>query len=81
MARAGEGDIKDRLCGVMRNFTDDDIVKHPKYEAGVAYYDVAVVHLERRIMFNRFMQPICLPPQPTSNQDEHADHMMRLAGV
>ena len=79
MARAGEDEI-DRTCGIYRHISDSHIKLHPKYVAGAGYYDVAVVHLEKRFPFNRFIKPICLPVSNASNLDGHKYHSMRLAG-
>ena len=67
-------------CGVFRNISASNVVRHPKYVGG-AYYDVAVVHVEKRFPFNKFIKPICLPEQNDSNLDRHKGQLMRLAGT
>lgn len=37
------------------------IIKHPLYNLDTADYDVAVLELDSRLVFNKYIQPICLP--------------------
>ena len=68
------------ICGVFRNISVTKIVSHPNYVPGAGYYDVAVVHLDEKLVFNQFIKPICLPVQNASNWDAHMGKSMRLAG-
>ena len=38
-------------------------IVHPNYcvDRGVAEFDVAILELEERVRFTRYIQPVCLP--------------------
>ena len=79
MARAGEGYLFTE-CGVFRNISDSNFVVHPKFVPTAVYYDVAVLHVEKRFVFNQFIQPICLPDQDANKFRVERHHVMRFAG-
>lgn len=38
-------------------------IKHPNFDPSSLYHDIALVRLERRITFNRYIRPACLADQ------------------
>jgi len=51
--------------------TLENLWKHPDYKENQAYYDIAVVLLNRPINFTKLMYPVCLPEQsqPIGHQE------------
>lgn len=37
------------------------VVLHPRYNPGILDFDVALLELARPLLFNKYIQPICLP--------------------
>ena len=48
--------------GIVRRVRE--ILIHPKYLEGKAYFDVGVAVAERPIEFTDYVRPICLPMRP-----------------
>ena len=40
---------------------------HPKYKAGKAYFDIAIIKLDRPVEFNIYLYPVCLPQVPVTD--------------
>ena len=57
-----------------------EILRHPDYKAGRAYYDVGLVKVRKKIEFTDFVLPICLPFQPVDDEDDLADNFVSLSG-
>ncbi len=55
-------------------------VKHPRYKARMAYYDLAVITLETSVNFTNEIYPICLPNQPFEGIDHFAGDLVILTG-
>jgi hypothetical protein len=51
--------------GIVRRVRE--ILTHPKYLEGKAYFDVGVAIADRSIEFTDFVRPICLPMRPGNN--------------
>lgn len=49
-----------------------DISYEPRFKAGSSDYDVAILHLEDRLIFDTHIQPICIedPLWPAEKPDE-----------
>ena len=47
-----------------------DITWHNKYKPGEVYYDVGIAVTSKRIEFNEYIRPVCLPYLPIDN-DNH----------
>lgn len=39
-----------------------EIIQHPDYKSNSAYNDIALLRLDKRVEFNPFIRPACLPP-------------------
>ena len=55
---------------VTNSFTDDarpaifdiaEIIKHPQYRRPPKYHDIALLRLDRKVTFSRYIRPACLP--------------------
>jgi hypothetical protein len=46
------------------------ITKHPKYQKGVAYFDVAVLEVDP-VEFTGNVRPVCLPSSRNFNVDKY----------
>ena len=57
-----------------------EILRHPDYRAGRAYFDVGMVRVDRKVEFTDYVLPICLPFQPVDDEDDLADDFVSLAG-
>jgi len=54
---------------------------HPKYKDNTAaYYDVAIIKLDRRVAFNDKVKPICLPKLAVGNPNVHQNKFITLTG-
>ncbi|XP_059475915.1 clotting factor B-like [Neocloeon triangulifer] len=45
-----------------KDFMVANVVRHPEFDAPVYYHDVALLKLREPVSFNKFIQPVCLPP-------------------
>ena len=54
--------------------------KHPSYNPGQAYFDVAVIFLDKSIKFDDTVRPICLPQSADPDPDNHAGQFANLIG-
>ena len=78
--RVGEFDIQaENMSRRGFDLGIDEILVHPKYKKGKAYFDVAAI-LTKTIKFTSFVRPICLPSMSSSNPDEHAKISVELIG-
>ena len=57
----------------------NEVLVHPNYERGKAYFDVAVI-LTKSFEFTSFVQPVCLPQTSSSNRDQYARISVELTG-
>lgn len=65
-----------------RSDTKRELLKttvHPKYQSGVAYFDVAIVQIEK-VVFSPSISPICLPNGPSKNLNKYQGLSATLAG-
>ena len=46
------------------NRTIKTLIKHPKYKEGKAYFDIAIIKLDKPVEFNIYIYPVCLPTEP-----------------
>jgi hypothetical protein len=46
-----------------------DFKIHPKFNGNGFYNDIAVFRLDRRVQFNEFVRPICLPTEDMLGAD------------
>ena len=53
---------------------------HPMFKHPQFYYDVAVLTLDRPVVFNEKTAPICLPDKPSSFVDRYAGDLVTLTG-
>jgi hypothetical protein len=61
--RLGEADLsKPTTYGTERKVAQ--ILTHPKYLDGKAYFDVGIAVADRHIEFTNYIRPICLPMRP-----------------
>merc|ERR1712062_35362 len=61
------------------NRTIKELIKHPKYKKGKAYFDIAIIKLDRPVEFNIYLYPVCLPQVPVTDltkRDGHAGTIM-----
>jgi len=62
-----------------RKIRDQGLIKHPKYKKGKAYFDIAIIKLDRPVEFNIYLYPVCLPQVPVTDltkRDGHAGTIM-----
>ena len=50
-----------------RKIRDQGLIKHPKYKKGKAYFDIAIIKLDRPVEFNIYLYPVCLPQVPVTD--------------
>lgn len=62
----------------VREVADSTI--HPDYVSGQAYFDAAVLSFNEPVTFSPEIQPLCLPDEPTNEQDKFVDMAVSLAG-
>lgn len=55
-------------------------VIHPKFKFPQSYYDVAILEMDRPIVFSQFVKPICLPESSVSYVDNHMSDFVTLTG-
>jgi len=54
---------------------------HPEFKDDTsAYFDVAVVKMDRQVEFNDYIRPICLPARSQSNPNVHEGKFVTLTG-
>ena len=58
----------------------EEIIIHPYYEEGMSYYDVALVRLDKPLIFNDGISPICIPPEAVQEANHRLHHSVSLAG-
>lgn len=66
-------------------FIDNRIVEtviHPEYnkKSQAQNFDIALLRLARRVKFNDFVQPICLPLDPALLLKDYTGHSFTVAG-
>ena len=47
--------------------TIKELIIHPKYKKGKAYFDIAIIKLDRPVEFNIYLYPVCLPQVPVTD--------------
>ncbi len=78
--RLGDGNLSDNV-GVQRRQIDKHSI-HPKYEAGLPYFDVAVLTLDMPAeVSGPYVRPICLPEKQSLYFDEFEGDQMDVAGT
>ncbi len=53
---------------------------HPEYHRRSAYFDVALMTLERAVDYGDYVLPVCLPEAATSSPDAHRGKLVTLTG-
>ena len=43
------------------------LIKHPQYKEGKAYFDIAIIKLDRPVEFDIYIYPVCLPAVPVTD--------------
>jgi len=62
-------------------FNIKDVVKHPKFSRPFAYYDIAIMELEKPLIEFKFDYfPICLPKLPEIDVNKYKDKTARISG-
>ena len=61
-----------------KTYTVNTIIRHEKYRGEGVFYDVALIHTEEDIEFNRHTAPICMPT--VANSDVHQTDEVHMAG-
>ena len=56
------------------------IIIHPLYNAGESYFDVALLVLDKKLVFSDGISPICLPSHANSDASLRSDQFAMLAG-
>merc|ERR1719288_446622 len=62
-----------------KNRTIKELIIHPQYKPGKAYFDIAIIKLDRPVEFNIYLFPVCLPQVPVTDltkRDGHAGTIM-----
>ena len=49
------------------NRTIKELIIHPEYKKGKAYFDIAIIKLDRPVEFNIYLYPVCLPQVPVTD--------------
>ena len=56
------------------------VARHPKYRSGRAYFDVALMRMERTVRYSDFVVPVCLPEAADPDPDAHLGRLVTLTG-
>ena len=59
---------------------DWQFTPHPKYKGSGAYYDMAVIFLEKNLEYNENIQPVCVPLMEDLSRDAYEGQMVNLLG-
>jgi hypothetical protein len=62
-------------------FIDNKVVEkkvHPNYR--YQHYDIALLRLAKKVVFNKFVAPICLPLDPSLWSIDYTGHTFDVAG-
>ena len=51
------------------DFTIKDFVKHPEYKQSEAYFDIAILQLDRTMVMSFDIHPICIPKKANYDID------------
>jgi hypothetical protein len=59
-----------------------EIIVHPEYyyERVAQYHDIALLRLQRKVEFNKWIQPICLPIDSRIRSMDFASHSLEVSG-
>ncbi len=77
----GDTDLSDRFDDVnAMDVAVSAVLRHPKYHRGQAYYDVALLRLERKIEYSDYIVPVCLPELPSPYANTHQGKLVTLTG-
>lgn len=60
----------------------DEVIVHPEYYSeGVAqYHDIAILKLQRKVEFNKWIAPICLPIDSRVRSMDFTSHSLEVCG-
>ena len=78
-AKVGEVDLLKIDGGQTYPVAEWQFKVHPKYRKN-AYYDVAVIFLEKSLGFYENIRPICLPNAPSSDPDLRKNYHAMITG-
>ena len=81
MGKVGTADLDEECKGQVFAFTQEQVILHPNYTAGQAYYDVAVIHLEQPIRFGAKVKAVILPWAADLDADARQGQYISLLGM
>ena len=81
--RLGKRDLSlgiDDYSVQVRDTVENNVSFHPKYVLGESYYDLALIKVDPPIKFSMAVRPICLPLEPSADQEEFMGDLVRVTG-